>query len=206
MVWGSETNPRDERAFSPSFSPFTHTTAAGNGIANPSTLHASWQLVISRPVLRQHTPRYVFPSPSCRRPCRSAFDARVSTRPRVSTTLRLAASLPLSFTYFLPSLSLFSLHALHIHSSLLPFLFYLAFPSSRCLSFFIHYFFCFFFLLLFRCYSVLYHSSLSSRLNELPRFPFSFISTYRSAFASALLLDKSRELELTISESSGARA
>lgn len=47
------------RAFSPSFSPFTHTTVAGNGIANPSTLHASWQLVISRPVLRQHTPRYV---------------------------------------------------------------------------------------------------------------------------------------------------
>ncbi|KYM80751.1 hypothetical protein ALC53_08752 [Atta colombica] len=47
------------RVFSPSFSPFTHTTAAGNGIANPSTLHASWQLVISRPVLRQHTPRYV---------------------------------------------------------------------------------------------------------------------------------------------------
>ncbi|EGI58609.1 hypothetical protein G5I_13264 [Acromyrmex echinatior] len=49
----------ETRAFSPSFSPFTHTTAAGNGIANPSTLHASWQLVISRPVLRQHTPRYV---------------------------------------------------------------------------------------------------------------------------------------------------
>ncbi|TGZ56039.1 Uncharacterized protein DBV15_04753 [Temnothorax longispinosus] len=39
----------ETRAFSPSFSPFTHTTAAGNGIANPSTLHASWQLVISRP-------------------------------------------------------------------------------------------------------------------------------------------------------------
>ncbi|KAG7197276.1 hypothetical protein KM043_018398 [Ampulex compressa] len=43
----------------PPFSPFTYTTAAGNGIANPTTLHASWQLVISRPILRQHTPRYV---------------------------------------------------------------------------------------------------------------------------------------------------
>lgn len=117
MEWVART---ETRAFSPSFSPFTHTTAAGNGIANPSTLHASWQLVISRPVLRQHTPRYVSPSPSCRRPCRSAFDARVSARPRVSTTpclsLSLSFSLPFSFTYFLPLHfpSLFSLTVLHI--------------------------------------------------------------------------------------------
>lgn len=46
------------------FSPFTYTLAAGNGIANPTTLHASWQLVISRPVLRQHTPRYVSSPPT----------------------------------------------------------------------------------------------------------------------------------------------
>lgn len=44
------------------FSPFTYTPPPGNGIANPTTLHASWQLVISRPVPRQHTPSYVSPS------------------------------------------------------------------------------------------------------------------------------------------------
>lgn len=158
--WGSE--DRDERAFSPSFSPFTHTMAAGNGIANPSTLHASWQLVISRPVLRQHTPRYVFPSPS--RPCRSAFDAGVSARPRVSTTLRLPLLLSLlfSFTYFLPLRlsSLFSLFALHIRSSLSPLLLYPAtfsfiaiYFSSNSFTFLTHYFICFVLLLLFRCYS-----------------------------------------------------
>lgn len=49
------------------FSPFTYTLAAGNGIANPTTLHASWQLVISHPVLRQHTsPRSVLPPPCLR--------------------------------------------------------------------------------------------------------------------------------------------
>lgn len=65
------------------FSSFTYTTAAGNGIANPTTLHASWQLVISRPVLRQHTPRYVphsFPSlvvmSRARRPCRFTFQCK----------------------------------------------------------------------------------------------------------------------------------
>ena len=54
----TRTETRAHRASSPPFSPFTYTLAAGNGIANPTTLHASWQLVISRPVLRQHTPRY----------------------------------------------------------------------------------------------------------------------------------------------------
>lgn len=46
------------------FSPFTYTPPPGNGIANPTTLHASWQLVISRPVPRQHTPCYVSPTAS----------------------------------------------------------------------------------------------------------------------------------------------
>lgn len=85
------------------FSPFTYTMAAGNGIANPTTLHASWQLVISHPVLRQHTPRYVFTSSPCRCPCRSAF---VQEYPPLDSAFRyqlpfLLISLPYSFTRIL---------------------------------------------------------------------------------------------------------
>lgn len=85
------------------FSPFTYTMAAGNGIANPTTLHASWQLVISHPVLRQHTPRYVFTSSPCRCPCRSAF---MQEYPPLDSAFRyqlsfLLISLPYSFTRIL---------------------------------------------------------------------------------------------------------
>lgn len=75
-----------------------------------------------------------FPSLSCCRSCRSAFDARVSARPRISITLCLLASLPFSFTYFLLSCFLsFSLTVLHIRFSL-----YLissfSFTATFCLS------------------------------------------------------------------------
>lgn len=113
----------ETRAFSPSFSPFTHTTAAGNGIANPSTLHASWQLVISRPVLRQHTPRYVshphrvvvLVAP----PSTQEYPLDLEFLP-LPASLSLSFSLLFSFTYFLPLHfpSLFSLTVLHIRFSL----------------------------------------------------------------------------------------
>lgn len=76
--------------------------AAGNGIANPTTLHASWQLVISRPVLRQHTPRYVSLIPFVvSASLLLRLRARVSAPASVSSFYR---SLPLEL-YIVPFLS-----------------------------------------------------------------------------------------------------
>lgn len=58
---GSEYRDESILANRAPFSSFTYTMAAGNGIANPTTLHASWQLVILRPVLRQHPVTFLVP-------------------------------------------------------------------------------------------------------------------------------------------------
>lgn len=116
------------------FSSFTYTMAAGNGIANPTTLHASWQLVILRPVLRQHTPRYVPGSflslvVMSHSLVVSPSNAKVSARPRVSTTLISLQSFYLFLSLFPPLihfllLSPFLLTLLYIFFYLLFFLQY----------------------------------------------------------------------------------
>lgn len=165
------------RAFSPSFSPFTHTTAAGNGIANPSTLHASWQLVISRPVLRQHTPRYVshpyrvvvLVAP----PSTQEYPLDLAFLPLPPCTHSLS-HLPTFSSYIFPS---FSLTILRIRFSLSPFTSLHRFPPSRYPSFPISHFpratlFVVSFLALT---SVLRHFY-SSPFSRLLHFPFFFIS------------------------------
>lgn len=61
--YGREGEGGRERRRRHPFHPLPIRWQPGNGIANPTTLHASWQLVISRPFLRQHTPSYRSPPP-----------------------------------------------------------------------------------------------------------------------------------------------
>lgn len=78
-----------------------------------TTLHASWQLVISRPVLRQHTRPVTFPHPPCvvSSSLSLRLHARVSARPRLSSTTLHILSISLPFLiYLLPSV-MFSFRA-----------------------------------------------------------------------------------------------